>query len=275
VAEALFCTRCGRRLVAEALQCPECGAPRYGGDEDTSARRRCEAPTKPIGKGFKQGQAGRHAPSPGSAAQSAGHGPRRLDGYTFWLRRPARAAIVAAAVVVFGWWLLFYLPDSPSYALYRFETKIEAHDGDGAARFVDFESVTRALMNSAVEARRESESEQPPGGGGARLFGEAIARGIISLMVKPVSKVAEARFKRAVERGKWDSPGIRGVLVRAVFKLRRDGDQAATEVTSPEGKTLRIRLTRDEVGHWRISSVQGLEAEIVQELRERRHKGKL
>ena len=45
--------------------------------------------------------------------------------------------------IVLLWWALIYLPASPSFAVFQMKRAIDARDGEAAARYVDWESVTK------------------------------------------------------------------------------------------------------------------------------------
>ena len=50
------------------------------------------------------------------------------------------AILILAAVAA---WAVFYLPNSPTWAVLRLKQNIDARDGDEAAKYVDFESVVK------------------------------------------------------------------------------------------------------------------------------------
>ena len=56
--------------------------------------------------------------------------------------------MIAIALAV---WAVFYLPDTPSYAIFELKQSIDARDGAGAARYVDFQKVVRNGLVSPEE----------------------------------------------------------------------------------------------------------------------------
>ena len=55
----------------------------------------------------------------------------------------SRHAIGVLVVLVVAGWALFYVPTTPSYAVYQLKQAIDARDGATAATFVDFPSVVK------------------------------------------------------------------------------------------------------------------------------------
>ena len=50
------------------------------------------------------------------------------------------AILILAAISA---WAVFYLPNTPSWAVLKMKQAIDAHDGEGASQYVDFESVVK------------------------------------------------------------------------------------------------------------------------------------
>ena len=57
----------------------------------------------------------------------------------FALRHFTSILILAAVAA----WAIFYLPNTPSWAVLRMKQAIDARDGEAASRFIDFESVVK------------------------------------------------------------------------------------------------------------------------------------
>jgi hypothetical protein len=55
----------------------------------------------------------------------------------------SRHAIGVLVVLVIAGWALFYVPTTPSYAIYQLKQAIDERDGATAATFVDFPSVVK------------------------------------------------------------------------------------------------------------------------------------
>ncbi len=77
---------------------------------------------------------------------------------------------IAIAAAILGW-AVFYLPGSPSFAVFQLKRAIDAHDGDGAARFVDFDSVVR-------NAGRKLLAEK----GGGDVFSQFLGESAVTLL---------------------------------------------------------------------------------------------
>src|SRR5208282_6498664 len=73
------------------------------------------------------------------AVSTAPRGSRTMISMSFI----SRHAIGVLVFLVIAGWALFYVPTTPSYAIYQLKQAIDARDGATAATFVDFPSVVK------------------------------------------------------------------------------------------------------------------------------------
>jgi len=234
----VFCTRCGHRLSTTAPKCPSSGAPPYAARLSPSIN----APT--VAGESRRGLADEKSRNAARQISAA----RGLPG-------PRIFGAVLLVLAVAGWWL-FYLPSTPSWAVYSLYRDVKNHDGAAAQELIDFRKVTKGFIDTAVmqhEAR-----EATPEGQDEAAFSEIFARGIAGLMVGPISDTLRSRFAQWVDNHEDAKYPIGlGPVLEAVVRLHRQGSTAFTQLTNDKGETLQVKLTRENVGDWRITSVNG------------------
>lgn len=132
----VFCTRCGHRVSTTAQKCPGSGASPYAlrNATELTANRFPKAPVIV------------HRPPPATAlpVQDTFDEYRRV---LKLLQEHKTAALIVSAVLflALGSWAAFYLPNTPSYAVYQCYQEIKARDGTAAASCIDFAEVTSNL----------------------------------------------------------------------------------------------------------------------------------
>jgi hypothetical protein len=236
-----FCTRCGHRVSTTAPRCPSCGTPPYNGRLASAS-----VPTATVT------QASDYSTSQGRVTYDRGQsGPAALG-----IPRPhILVASTLVAISLMGWWA-FYLPATPSWAVYSLYRDVRNHDGGAAEQLIDFESVTKGLVNTAITEHETGSAARDEEGAGA--FGEIFARGIASLMVAPMSDAFKSRFEQWVDsRDDAKYPMNVGPVLEAILQLRRQGSTAFSQITDTKGETLHITLNRESGGDWKITAVDG------------------
>ncbi len=184
-----------------------------------------------------------------------------------WAFRHPRSTAGAFAALLIGWWFLLYLPASPSWAMWNFYDAVKARNGDAAASFIDFQSVTKNMMDKGFKsAAAKPAPEQNPG---ERIMKEAVARGIGSLLTAPLAESIKADFERRVSQGDPRVQVTRWELLGAMIRLDRHGDKAETSGTDDKGRKYKITFSSEPGGRWRVVEVDGdaIQKEIEQGLR--------
>ncbi len=158
--------------------------------------------------------------------------------FRFVLRHFTAILVVAA---VAGWGL-FYLPQTPSWAVLRMKQAIDAHDGDGASRYVDFESVVK---HAGYEMVRKQ--------GGGDPLSAMIGNAAIDLLSKPMAQVTRAWAVKKVEDGAREVQMPGAAVAASIVLLHRNGDTAFTDFKDNKGQEWEIHMTRGEDGAWRVT----------------------
>ena len=86
----------------------------------------------------------------------------------------------------FCWWALIYVPASPSFAVFELKRAIDARDGEGAARYVNFESVVKHAGYEMVRQKANDPLSQMVGQGAIDLFSKPLAQATRAYSVKEV-----------------------------------------------------------------------------------------
>jgi len=158
-------------------------------------------------------------------------------------------------VLVLAWWFLAYLPATPSWALWSFYDAARGHQGELAASYVDFESITRNLLDEAFKsevAKNSTAGKNDP----ATMMGEALGKGIGSLMAGPISQTLKVRFERDISDSSKDPQLHASELIGAIWRMHREGDSAVTSGIDDKGQKVELTMTRVD-GRWRITRLDG------------------
>ncbi len=164
------------------------------------------------------------------------------------------AILILAAV---GGWALFYLPDTPSWAVLRMKQAIDARDGDEAAKYVDFESVVRHAGYEMVQKQ-----------GGTDPLSAMIGNAAIDLLNKPMAQVTQAWAVKKVDDGAREVQMPGAAVAASIVLLHRNGDTAFTDFKDNKGQEWEIHLARGDNGYWRVSEIKNIE-QLLQKLQQK------
>jgi Protein of unknown function (DUF2939) len=160
-----------------------------------------------------------------------------------------RHAIGTLIVLAIAGWALFYVPGTPSYAVFQLKRAIDARDGAAAASFVDFPSVVR---NAGYEMVQQNAAK---GGGG--MLGELVGKGAVDLLAQPAAAIVRNWAVRQVDNGAKDVQMPAGVVAGAILFLHRSGDTAWTDFRDDKGREWNIHMALRN-GRWQIVEVKDI-----------------
>jgi len=152
-------------------------------------------------------------------------------------------------VILLAGWGLFYLPSTPTFAVFELKMAIDARDGDRAVQFVNFQSVARHAATAMVE------KQVSPDDAVAALLGKGAAQ----LLSAPVASVAETWARRQVDQGARDVQLPAAAVLGAIVLLHRQGNSADTQFRDRKGQLWQIRMACDEAGRWQIVEVKNIQ----------------
>jgi hypothetical protein len=173
------------------------------------------------------------------------------------LRFALRHFTAILIVVAIGAWALFYLPNTPTWAVLRLKQAIDARDGSAAARYVDFQNVVR---NAGYEMVQRQGANNP--------LGAMVGRAAVDFLAQPMAGVLESWAKDQVEKGNPNLQMPAGAVAASLVVLHRNGDTAYTQFTDPKGQTWEIHLARSTDGYWQIVEVKNIE-QLLEKLKQR------
>ena len=154
-------------------------------------------------------------------------------------------------ILVIGGWGIFYLPDSPTFAIVQLKRSIDARDGNGAATYVDFQKVVRNAGYEMVEGDNSGSDS------GSNILGQLLGKGAVDLFSGPMAALLQQWAVQQVDNGTKEvqMPGV-GV-VGAIVLLHRSGDTAYTRWTDHKNQVWEVQLAREDSG-WKIVEVKNV-----------------
>jgi hypothetical protein len=163
-----------------------------------------------------------------------------------FLLRHWTASIV---IVVIAWWSLFYVPNTPAFAVFQLKRAIDARDSGRAAEFVDFESVVK---HAGYEMLADKSS-------GNDALNQLIGKGAVELLYKPVAGMVENWAQREVANGAKEVQMPGAAVAGAIVLIHRNGDTAYTNFRDRDGKVWEIHMARTADGRWQVVEVKNIQ----------------
>ena len=167
-------------------------------------------------------------------------------------------------VLVLGGWALFYLPDTPSYAIFQLKQCVDARNGDAAADFVDFQKVVQAAGTEMIQGDNTG-SENPDNSSSSNLLGQLLGKGMVDLFSGPMAALLQQWAVQQVNDGVKQVQMPPVAVAAAVAMLHRNGDVAYTRWTDHKGQSWEVRMARED-GRWKIVEVKNVRA-LLEKLR--------
>jgi hypothetical protein len=172
----------------------------------------------------------------------------------FFSRHPIGILVV---VVIVGW-ALFYVPTTPSFAIYQLKQAIDARDGATAANFVDFPSVVK---NAGYEMVQQNAK-------GNDVIAALVGKGAIDMLTAPMAAGIQQWATQQVDNGVKNVQMPAAAVAGAIVLLHHSGDTAWTNFRDNKGQEWDVRMAREK-GHWRITEVKNVE-QLLQRFQQER-----
>ncbi len=153
------------------------------------------------------------------------------------------------------WWALFYLPTTPSYAIFQLKRAVDARNGQAAAQYVNFPSVVR---HAGYEMMRNDNN----------ALGELLGKGAVDLFSGPVAGVVRAWAVNQVDKGSRDVQMPTGAVVGAMFLIHREGNTAYTHFRDGKGREWGVHMALNDQGEWQIVQIDNIHQLIEKLARE-------
>jgi hypothetical protein len=169
----------------------------------------------------------------------------------------SRHPIGVLVVVVIAGWALFYVPTTPSFAVYQLKQAIDARDGATAATFVDFASVVK---NAGYEMLQQNK--------GNDVIAALVGKGAVDLLAAPMAAGLQQWATQQVDNGAKSVQMPGAAVAGAIVLLHHSGDTAWTNFRDNKGQQWDVRMAREN-GHWRITEVKNV-AQLLQRFQQER-----
>jgi len=172
-------------------------------------------------------------------------------------------------VLVVAGWAVFYLPDTPSYTVFRLKQAIDNQDGESAATYVDFQKVVRNAGYEWLQNKKGSES----GGGdsgdssddSSSPLGQLIGKGAVDFLSGPMAALLRRWAVQQVDNGDKRLQMPPAAVLGAVVMLHRYGETAYTRWQDKKGQVYEVRMARED-GIWKIVEVKNVQ-ELLNKLK--------
>ncbi len=155
-------------------------------------------------------------------------------------------------ILVIAGWGIFYLPYTPSYAIFQLKQKIDAHDGDAAANYVDFQQVVRNAGYEIVQGDNGGGSPDP-----SNLLGQLLGKGAVDLFSGPMAALLRQWAIDQVNNGAKQVQMPSAAVAGAIVLLHRDNNSAYTRWTDKKGRLWEVRMAREN-GQWKVVEVKNI-----------------
>jgi hypothetical protein len=160
----------------------------------------------------------------------------------------SRHAIGVLVFLVVAGWALFYVPTTPSYAIYQLKQAIDVRDGATAATFVDFPSVVK---NAGYEMLQQNSKAND-------VITALVGKGAVDLLSGPLAAGVQQWATQQVNSGARQVQMPAAAVAGAIVLLHRSGDTAWTDFRDDKGVQWDIRMAREN-DHWRITEVKNVQ----------------
>jgi hypothetical protein len=173
----------------------------------------------------------------------------------------SRHAIGVLVVIVVAGWAVFYVPTTPSYAIYQLKQAIDERDGATAATFVDFPSVVK---NAGYEMLQQNSKAND-------VITALVGKGAVDFLSAPLAAGIQQWATQQVNSGakQLQMPGV--AVLGSIVMLHHSGDTAWTNFRDNKGVQWDIRMARQN-GRWRITEVKNVQ-QLLQHFEQQRLRG--
>jgi hypothetical protein len=158
-------------------------------------------------------------------------------------------------------WAIFYLPATPSYAIFELKQAIDARNGSAAASYVDFK---RVVQNAGYEMVQDQNSP-PAGTDASSIITQFVGRSAVDLFSGPMAALLQQWSVQQVNDGAKQVQMPPAALLGAVLLLHRKDGAAYTQWTDRKGQQWEVRMEREADG-WKIVQVKNV-AQLLEKLK--------
>jgi hypothetical protein len=164
-------------------------------------------------------------------------------------------------IVLVAGWAIFYLPNTPSYAIFELKQAIDARNGRAAASYVDFKRVVQNAGYEAVQDRNTASGGTDP----SNIITQLVGRSAVDLFSGPMAALLQQWAMQQVDDGASLVQMPAAAVGGATLLLHRNDGAAYTQWTDHKGQVWEVRMEREAAG-WKIVQVKNV-AQLLEKLK--------
>jgi Protein of unknown function (DUF2939) len=169
-------------------------------------------------------------------------------------------------VVLIAGWAIFYLPTTPSYAIFELKQAIDARNGNAAASYIDFKKVVENAGHEVI-------ANQDSGSGGSdasNIIAQLVGKGVVDMISGPMAALLQQWAVQQVNDGAEQVQMPAAAVAGAALLLHRNDGAAYTQWTDHKGQVWEVRMEREGDG-WKIVQVKNV-AQLLEKLKRQQEK---
>ena len=164
-------------------------------------------------------------------------------------------------IVLIAAWAIFYLPGTPSYAIFELKQAVDARNGSAAASYVDFKKV---VQNAGYEMVQD-QNGAPAGSDASNIIAQFVGKSAVDLFSGPMAALLQQWSVQQVNDGARQLQMPPAAIVGAILLLHRNDGAAYTQWTDHKGQVWEVRMEREPDG-WKIVQVKNV-AQLLEKLK--------
>jgi hypothetical protein len=164
-------------------------------------------------------------------------------------------------ILLIAGWAIFYLPGTPSYAIFELKQAIDARNGSVAASYIDFKKV---VQNAGYEVVKNQNS----GAGGtdaSNIIAQLVGTSAVDLFSGPMAALLHRWAVQQVSDGAKQVQMPAAAVAGATLLLHRNDGVAYTQWTDNKGQVWQVRMEQEADG-WKIVQVKDV-AQLLEKLK--------
>jgi Protein of unknown function (DUF2939) len=169
-------------------------------------------------------------------------------------------------LVLIAGWAIFYLPATPSYAIFELKQAVDTHNGSAAASYVDFKKV---VQNAGYEVLQNQNGDSG-GTNASNIIAQLVGKGAVDMFSGPMAALVQQWAVQQVNDGAKQVQMPAVAVAGATLLLHRNDGTAYTQWTDHKGQVWEVRMEREADG-WKIIQVKNV-AQLLEQLKGQQEK---
>src|SRR5215467_375702 len=100
-------------------------------------------------------------------------------------------------IVLIAGWAIFYLPTTPSYAIFELKQAVDARNGNAAASYVDFKKVVENAGHEVVENQNNGSGSSDA----SNIIAQFLGKGVVDMISGPMAALLQQWAVQQVNDG--------------------------------------------------------------------------